>query len=499
MILRRLCVVALLPFLLAFHDGLKYPPLTNGLAWSGIVEGFYGPVYTFEQRRTLFEFVARAGMNTWLYAPKTDPYHREHWREPYPAEQLAHFGDLATLGAEIGVRFVFAVSPGLTYDPTAGDLEHLQAKLDTLLDVGVRDFCILFDDVIGATHALDPDVQVDAVVGVLAHLRARDPATTLCFISPYYEGRADELRNDATPSHVLYGDAAPSSVAYAAYGRIPVDVPIMWTGPRVFSNGISKADAEAFAAFAGRPVIVWDNFPVNDNILEDDLFLGPYERRGPGLEEVLHGVLVNPMIEPAATKIPLFTVGRALALGADYDPDIAWREALAVVGGSKKGGPLGVVAEHFRSHPMIGDDPESPSLDAAVSAFLAKNSGATRRRLKSLFRRYVKNEKKLMGVLGASGSHPDPQLWDELAGPSAKLRLFGEAGLLALDVVARERKGKPADRTAFEAKLAEANAIAWFVGKNFVAPNIAAFLSEKTEPNLQDVFGRFFAAVNGDA
>jgi len=489
---RRLCVFLLLPFLLALHDGRKYPPMQNGFAWSGIVEGFYGPVYSFEERRALFEFVARAGMNTWMYAPKLDPFHREEWREPYPAAALAHFGELASLGAEIGVRFVFAISPGLTYDPTAGDLEHLQTKLDTLLDVGVRDFCLLFDDVIGATSALDPEVQVDAVVAVLEHLRARDPATTLCFISPYYEGRADELRADATPSHAFYPGAATSSESYAAYARIPAEVPIMWTGPRVFSNRITVADATAFAALAGRPVILWDNYPVNDNILEADLFLGPYEGREPGLETALFGMLVNPMLQPAATKIPLFTVGRALALGAGYDPAVAWQEALAVVGGAKKGGPLGVVAEHFRSHPLIGDHPESPSLDPAVTAFLAGERGASRR-LRTLFRRYAKNEKKLMRVLG--GSHPDETLWNELAGPSQKLRLFGEAGLLALKVLAREDRGKPVDRAPLEAKLAEANAVPWFVGKNFVLPGITALLSEKTTPNNRDVFGRFFEAV----
>jgi hyaluronoglucosaminidase len=370
-------------------------------------------------------------------------------------------------------------------------------KLDSVFDVGVRDFCVLFDDVIGATHALDPEVQVDAVVGVLEHLRARDPATTLCFISHYYDGTAEELMADATSSHAFYPGAPGSSAAYAAYARIPAEVPIMWTGPRVFSNRITVAGAEAFAALAGRPVIVWDNFPVNDNILDEDLFMGPYEGREPGLDGVLHGILVNTMIQSSASKVPLWTVGRALALGTDYDPATAWREALAVVGGSKKGGPLGVIAEHFSSHPFIGDAPESPTLDAAVSEFLTDDSGRTRRRLRSRFRTYVKNEKKLARVLGEGGSHPDPALWDELAGPSEKLRLLSEAGLLALEVLALESRGKPADRTALEAKLAEAEAIPWLVGENRVALSIAPFLSEKTEPNLRDVFGRFFEAVAG--
>ena len=50
----------------------------------GVIEGFYGPPYTFDQRRDLFRFLAEADLNTYVYAPKLDPYHRDRWREPYP-------------------------------------------------------------------------------------------------------------------------------------------------------------------------------------------------------------------------------------------------------------------------------------------------------------------------------------------------------------------------------------------------------------------------------
>src|SRR5512132_1013006 len=95
--------------------------MSNSFATSGVIEGFFGPPYSFEQRRALFLFTARAGLNTYIYAPKEDPFHRGRWRDPYPAEYLAHFQELATLGADAGVRFVYAIAPGLDYDPAAGD------------------------------------------------------------------------------------------------------------------------------------------------------------------------------------------------------------------------------------------------------------------------------------------------------------------------------------------------------------------------------------------
>jgi hyaluronoglucosaminidase len=60
----------------------------------GIVEGFFGPLWSMAQRKALFEFGAARGMNTYLYAPKDDPYHRKRWRLPYPREQ---WRDLARL------------------------------------------------------------------------------------------------------------------------------------------------------------------------------------------------------------------------------------------------------------------------------------------------------------------------------------------------------------------------------------------------------------------
>lgn len=33
-------------------------------------------------------------MNAYIYAPKSDPYHREKWREPYPASELDRMKEL---------------------------------------------------------------------------------------------------------------------------------------------------------------------------------------------------------------------------------------------------------------------------------------------------------------------------------------------------------------------------------------------------------------------
>jgi hyaluronoglucosaminidase len=484
---------ALAVLLVGFNSEKRLPTMTNGFRASGVVEGFFGTPYSFEQRRALLLFTARAGLDTYIYAPKEDPFHRDRWRDPYPAEYLAHFQELATLGPSVGVRFVYAIAPGLDYDPAAGDLVVLVQKLETIRATGVRDFCVFFDDVFGAAAGANPEVQADAVIGVFNALRASDPSTSLCFISQFYEGTAEQLATDSSRLGSLYPDHT-SSEAYAAYQRIPLEVPIMWTGPGVFTDRLTVSEAAAFRAFAGRPVLLWDNYPVNDTLLMNDLFLGAYSGREPGLETALDGIFVNPMLQPEATEIALWTVGRALALGDAYDPATASAEALRLAVNQNRRAlrPLQTLASHFQGHPVIGDTPESAELAAAVDAFVADRSARSRRTLTRLFRLYSANHQRLARELRRVRGNP--ALFVELEEASQKLALLGDAGLLALDLLKRHERGQAVDTQPFVAKVDEAKAIRWLVGKNQMAAGLAALLAERPPHNV-DVFGSFFDRV----
>ncbi len=54
----------------------------------GVIEGFYGEPWSHQNRIDLINFCGRNKMNTYWYAPKDDPYHREKWREDYPEEEI---------------------------------------------------------------------------------------------------------------------------------------------------------------------------------------------------------------------------------------------------------------------------------------------------------------------------------------------------------------------------------------------------------------------------
>ncbi len=78
----------------------------------GIVEGFFGPPWSMAQRARLFAFGAARGMNTYLYAPKNDPYHRQRWRQPYPRVLWEKLLSLIGQAQKHHIDFVYGFHPG---------------------------------------------------------------------------------------------------------------------------------------------------------------------------------------------------------------------------------------------------------------------------------------------------------------------------------------------------------------------------------------------------
>jgi hypothetical protein len=269
------------------------------LRFTGIIEGFYGPPWTWDDRAAVGRFCAERGADTYVYAPKSDPLHRDEWRTPYGTEMLDAFARLVTDG---GLRVGFAVSPGLSMqldDPA--DRSVLAAKFAALASVGVDLFCLALDDI-----AVGPDAA-RAQGDLCAWLRDEIGDAELVLVPTDY--------TTCRPNAYLDGLAE----------SVPSDVPIGWTGPTVVADRITVADARARAdALGGRAPWLWDNYPVNDGIMTERLFMGPLPGREPGLRDELSGYLANPMLQARASQVPLAS---ALAWCRGDDPVAAWLDA----------------------------------------------------------------------------------------------------------------------------------------------------------------------------
>ena len=397
----------------------------------GVIEGFYGPPYDTATRARIIRFIGARGMNAYVYAPKNDPLHRDQWRTPYPDEQLADFGELARVGRESGVRFYFAVAPGITYDrDDPADFERLAAKLRSVHERGVTGFALLFDDLLDpASTALDPELQAGLTARVARLVASFGPDTDLWFIGHVYTGLAADL----AANRGLFAGLSPQppQVYYDAYADlVPPQLPIMWTGPGVFSARLTRSDTQDFRDFAsGRPVVVWDNFPVNDSIARE-LFMGPYLGRDADLGDVADGVVLNLMTQPIAGLVAVATAAEYFADPAAYDPDAAWRRAVADVGGPGADALETFAAVH-RGHPVLAGADEAVELGHRIAAAFpaAGTDAAGVARLRAELEKLAANRAALQEALAVGQLLAEMEPW---SGKLADLALAGLAGLEAL-------------------------------------------------------------------
>ena len=140
----------------------------NAWAFRGIIEGFYGPPWSWDERADLMRWGHERGLTHYLYAPKDDPLHRERWDAQYGPEELAGF---ARLVQEQTLHVGFAISPGLSIDyHDDGHRDTLLAKIEQLLAIGIDLVCLAVDDIpvrpgLGEDHAALTTWLVDRLAG----------------------------------------------------------------------------------------------------------------------------------------------------------------------------------------------------------------------------------------------------------------------------------------------------------------------------------------------
>ena len=271
----------------------------------GIIEGFYGAPWSHRERLDLLQFCGQNGLNLFVYAPKDDPYHRESWREPYPAPALERLGELVAAGRTHGVDFAWTIAPGLSIDYASDDdFRALVRKAEQLRSIGATTQ-LLFDDI--------PE-------GDIAAGQARVSNRFLL-----------ELGGPLVVCPTDYGGTHESAYRQVLAAELDPEIGVYWTGPEVVSNSITREDAEAArAAFGGRELWLWDNYPVND-FEPSRLHLGPLTGRDPDLP--VHAYIANGMIQAGPSKLAFATQADYARDSLSYDPVSSFDRALASVGG----------------------------------------------------------------------------------------------------------------------------------------------------------------------
>ncbi len=294
----------------------------------GVIEGFYGRPWSWEERTETAAFLARHGYRFYLYAPKADPWLRKRWREPHPAGVAAALGGLGEGCAAAGMRFGVGLSPWeIQFDFDAAAQDALAAKLALIDDVGGRDLAILFDDMRGDLPDL-AERQVRIVEWAAARTRAER-----VFVCPSY------YSDDPVLDRVF--GARPSRYLERLGELLDPSIEVFWTGEEVVSRELSPGHLRRVADQLGRRPFLWDNYPVNDGQrMSQYLHLRGFTGRPAAIAPLVAGHGINPALQPVLTRIPALTLVESYRRGDAYAYGAAFRRAAAEVVGEALGAML---------------------------------------------------------------------------------------------------------------------------------------------------------------
>jgi hyaluronoglucosaminidase len=284
----------------------------------GIIEGFYGKPWTWDEREATIAFLAPHGYRFYLYAPKADPYLRRRWQHDHPRDVADGLARLAARCAALGVRFGMGVSPFEVRDFGAGEREALGRKLAFFDEIGVRDLAVLFDDMRGDVPGL-----ADRQLEIAEWAAARTAADRVIVCPSYY--------TDDPVLDRVFGQR-PEGYLEALGAGLDARFQIFWTGEEVCSREYSPGHLRRVADQLRRKPFLWDNYPVNDGQrMSQYVHVRGFTGRPAEMADLVAAHGVNPALQPVLTRIPALTLVESYARGDAYEYGIATRGAAVQV------------------------------------------------------------------------------------------------------------------------------------------------------------------------
>ena len=291
----------------------------------GIIEGFYGRPWTWEEREETVAFLAPYGYGFYLYAPKGDPFLRRRWQEPHPDGVASSLKRLSARCREVGTRFGVGLSPYevyLSFDAAAR--ESLARKLAFFDGLGVQDLAILFDDMRGDT----PDLA-ERQAEIVDWVHERTGADRLIACPSYY--------TDDPVLDRVFGQR-PEGYVERVGATFHPSVELCWTGEEVCSRELSVGHLRRVTEQLRRKPFLWDNYPVNDGErMSQYLHVRGFTGRPAAIGEHVSAHGINAAQQATLTRIPAITLAESYRVGEAYEYGEAFRRASVAVLGEEVG------------------------------------------------------------------------------------------------------------------------------------------------------------------
>ncbi len=122
---------------------------------AGVVEGFYGRSWSLDTRLAYADYLGDAGLNTFIYCPKGDPYLRRRWQEDWPESSWRELLELSKAYRQRGINWGVGLSPVELYrEYGVPQRDQFKRKVERLAELSSPVIAILFDDMPGDMDSL---------------------------------------------------------------------------------------------------------------------------------------------------------------------------------------------------------------------------------------------------------------------------------------------------------------------------------------------------------
>lgn len=314
----------------------------------GLVEGYYGYPYSVDVKKDLMRYMMRFKMNTYMFGAKSDPYHSQMWKAPYPtaisAEQEKNgwltqdmLRDLAKVSEETKVNFIWAIHPGNEFLGSSTVISDIMSKFEKMHDLGIRQFGVFVDDV--GIPSSDADMKKNA--DRLTQLQQE--------IENKWNTESAAPEDTVRPLHFvpqIYCNSFASSVDQrkrfmSALSKVPSYITVYSTGQGVWSVPNNDHTITVVNEF-GRAMAWWWNYPCNDNadgqIYPMDMYGNfvdmPAVGNGERLPSKLNncqGIIANPMQQGQVAKTSLFSIADYAWNNAGFKNEQSWEASFKTI------------------------------------------------------------------------------------------------------------------------------------------------------------------------
>lgn len=296
--------------------------------YRGIIEGYYGEPWSHSSRLDLASFMDRYRLNAYMYAPKSDPYHRVKWNELYPEEELNNLINFKNSLEEKFIDFYFCLSPGYTQGGgkifeyvNEVDFELLFKKFDQVIDAGVNKFGLLLDDI---DYKLKGDNLKKFKRPGIAHAH-------ICnVIYDYLKSKVNKVKLVMCPTE--YHQIGDSEYRNDLKNLLHENIKVFWTGDGVCAEVITDEQALLTRNAFKHDLFIWDNFPVSDFTYGVRQYIAPLVNRTVDLNKYASGYIINPMNLYEISKVAMITQAHYAWNSPKYDADKSFEIALKSLG-----------------------------------------------------------------------------------------------------------------------------------------------------------------------